>query len=177
MLERDTFIVHPSEGRERGRSFAIMDDEGEPLGRAVEVVTFWISLLRPLLGRKALPYRIVLRERLDDSLLAVICHGGDLLGMGIELLDSQGEAIGGFSRSKSGGLTILDAQGHDVATSECSASLGRWVSCPEGIELGTFLRDSRSLKVQIHGDLADQPLTKLLLLSGSLTMGYFMPDR
>lgn len=169
MLERETFVIRRAAGRRRCVSYAIADRDGEPLGRAVEVAGAWTALFRRLVGRQVLPTRIELRESLDDSLLAVIHHGGSVVRPRVDVRDSQGQPVGGFDlNSADEGFTIENSDGECIARADRRRCPCRFTTPDLATDLGSTAIEVDRLVVHTSGELADQPLTRLLLLSASL---------
>lgn len=167
MLERDTFMVRRIPGW-RGVTLEVRDAAGELLGRVGEVVGRGTALLRLILGRRTLPSCLVLRETLDDSLLATVEHLGNLVRTRVDVNDAQGDIVGSFVPSAVGPFALRDREELRIAWVDTPALPSRFLDVTQDHELGRAGQEGDFLIIRLSPKLADRPLTKLLLLATSL---------
>ncbi len=162
---------------------------GEILGEAVETIGPLSQILRWVVSKHLLPTTIEVREKPDDSLLFTIRRGAYLFRSRLEVRDANEHLVGYFhSRffTLSGSFTVYDeadrpwvqVQGrlggvhYKFLTTEGPVELGevsKSIGGVSGVVRETlFAADNYFLT--IHPDVADQPLTKMLLLAAALAI-------
>ena len=188
MLESRKFLV-----KERVKILAahatydIYDgDTQQPVGTAEEEIGFVTRVLRWFVSKQLMPTRVEVREKPDDSLVFAVSRGFYLLRSRVEIHDAQGVLVG-YLKSKlfsfSGGFHVYDAR--DKPFAEVKGNLFGFkyrVLTPEGdFEMGKVSKEwgglakelftsADSYMIEIHEDLHEQPLAKMLVLAAALAV-------
>ncbi|MCI0704537.1 MAG: oxidoreductase [Planctomycetia bacterium] len=191
MLECNTFaITEHKKILSSVQSYDIKNGEtGDVVGSAKENIGSLTQVLRWVMSKQFLPTMVEVREKPDDSLVFTLRRGWYLFRSRVEVRDAQGELVGYF-KSKfftiSGGFHVYDKDDKYFAhvkgrlfgfhykflTEDDKVEMGE-VSKQIGGVAGLaremfFSADNYFLK--INPDLAEQPMSKMLLLAATLAV-------
>lgn len=189
MLDRNRFVVKEhTKFVSTTNTYDILDESGEVLGTAQEVIGPLTQIARWFISKALMPMRIEVREKPDDSLLFTIRRGAYIFKSSVEVHDAQGELLGTF-RSKvltvSGGFSIADKAGNPFAQIK-----GKWLGfdyrfvTPDGtVEMGRVSKklgamglvkelftSADTYAVEVSPELAEEPLAKMLILAAALAI-------
>ena len=145
MLDRSTFLIKEHVGFAKLHEvYDIIDPaNGEKIGEAREEASTVIKLLKFVLNKTMLPFRIVIRDARGMELVEVR-RGWTFFRSVVDVFDADGNRLGYFRQkllSVGGQLQFFDDQDHHVATLK-----GDWkgwnfgFSTPEGTELGVVTK-------------------------------------
>ena len=145
MLDRSTFLIKEHVGFAKLHEvYDIIDPaNGEKIGEAREEASTVIKLLKFVLNKTMLPFRIVIRDAVGMELVEVR-RGWTFFRSVVHVFDADGNRLGYFRQkllSVGGQLQFFDDQDHHVATLK-----GDWkgwnfgFSTPEGTELGVVTK-------------------------------------
>ena len=145
MLHRRTFLIKEHVGFAKLHEvYDIIDpSNGEKIGEAREEASTVVKLLKFVLNKTMLPFRIVIRDARGIELVEVR-RGWTFFRSVVDVFDVDGNRLGYFRQkllSIGGQLQFFDDQDNHVATLK-----GDWkgwnfgFSTPEGIELGVVTK-------------------------------------
>ena len=188
MLESQKFLV-----KERVKflaahaSYEIYDgDTREIIGTAEEEIGFLVRAMRWLISKQLMPTRVEVREKPDDSLVFTVTRGWYLLRSRVEIRDAQDVLVGYFKSklfSFGGGFLVFDAK--DTQFADVKGNLIGFkyrVLTPGGdFEMGKVSKEwgglakelftsADSYLIEVHEDLHEQPIAKMLVLAAALAV-------
>ena len=168
-------------------TYEIYDGETQQrTGTAEEEISTFVRLMRWLVSKQLLPAHVEIRETPDDALVFTVSRGWYLFRSRVEIRDAQGVMVG-YLKSKlfsfGGGFLVFDANDKQFADVKGNLFGFKYrVLTPDGdFEMGKVSKEwgglakelftsADSYLIEIHDDLHEQPIAKMLVLAAALAV-------
>ena len=168
-------------------TYEIYDGETQTrTGTAKEDIGVFVRMMRWLVSKQLMPTRVEVRETPDDALVFTVSRGWYLFRSRVEIRDAQGVLVG-YLKSKlfsfGGGFLVYDAKDQQFADVKGNLFGFKYrVLTPDGdFEMGKVSKEwgglakelftsADSYMIEIHEDLHEQPIAKMLVLAAALAV-------
>ena len=188
MLESRKFLVKEKvKFLSAHATYEIYDGETQKrTGTAEEDIGAFVRVMRWLVSKQLMPTRVEVRETPDDALVFTVSRGWFLFRARVEIRDAQGVLVG-YLKSKlfsfGGGFLVYDHKDQQFADVKGNLFGFKYrVLTPDGgFEMGKVSKEwgglakelftsADSYMIEIHEDLHEQPIAKMLVLAAALAV-------
>lgn len=161
-------------------------DTQKRIGTAEEEIGVFVRMMRWLVSKQLMPTRVEVRETPDDALVFTVSRGWYLFRSRVEIRDAQGVLVGYLTSklfSFGGGFLVYDAKDKQFADVKGNLFGFKYrVLTPEGdFEMGKVSKEwgglakelftsADSYMIEVHEDLHEQPIAKMLVLAAALAV-------